>query len=84
MSRIIGVTVGTTLSPKKIANKIKPVKTVNGQNPDENGNVELELAPLTTIYTGEVENEETIIYNGESEDINEKTKIYNGESEEIT
>lgn len=37
--KIIGVTVGTPLSPAKIAEKIKPVKTVNGVAPDKNGNV---------------------------------------------
>lgn len=41
MSKIIGVTVGTPTSPKKIENEIKPVKTVNRQEPDENGNVEV-------------------------------------------
>lgn len=41
MSKIIGVTVGTTISPKRIEDKIKPVKTVNNQEPDENGNVEV-------------------------------------------
>lgn len=39
MSKIIGVTVGTTLNPAKIADNLKPVKTVNGIVPDENGNV---------------------------------------------
>lgn len=40
MSRgIIGVTVGTPISPKAIERKIKPVKSVNGVTPDENGNV---------------------------------------------
>lgn len=39
---IIGVTVGTTISPKKIEEKINPVKTVNGKAPDENGNVDVE------------------------------------------
>lgn len=40
MSRkIIGVTVGTTLSPQMIKEKLQPVTTVNGQAPDENGNV---------------------------------------------
>lgn len=39
---IIGVTVGTPISPAKIAYEIKPVKTVNGVEPDENGNVEVE------------------------------------------
>lgn len=37
--KIIGVTVGTTISPKKIEKELNPVKTVNGQAPDENGNV---------------------------------------------
>ena len=38
---VIGVTVGTPISPNKIAEKINPVKTVNGVAPDENGNVEV-------------------------------------------
>ena len=37
--KIIGVTVGTPTSPKKIEKEIKPIKTVNGNTPDENGNV---------------------------------------------
>lgn len=41
MSKIIGVTVGTPISPKKIEEKLNPVKTVNGNAPDENGNVEV-------------------------------------------
>lgn len=41
MSKIIGVTVGTPISPKRVEEKIKPVKTVNNQEPDENGNVEV-------------------------------------------
>lgn len=42
MSRkIIGVTVGTPLSPQKIKEKMSPVVSVNGLKPDENGNVEL-------------------------------------------
>ena len=39
--KIIGVTVGTPISPRKIEDEIKPVKTVNGNAPDENGNVEV-------------------------------------------
>lgn len=43
MSRkIIGVTVGTPTSPNKMKDEIKPVQTVNGQAPDENGNVDIE------------------------------------------
>ena len=41
MSKIIGVTVGTPTSPSKMEEVLKPVKTVNGIEPDENGNVEV-------------------------------------------
>ena len=41
--KIIGVTVGTTLRPDRIEDRIKPVKTVNGVKPDENGNVQIEV-----------------------------------------
>lgn len=39
MSKIVGVTVGTALSPEKIKEKINPVLSVNGEKPDELGNV---------------------------------------------
>ena len=39
--KIVGVTVGTPISPKALENKLKPVKTVNGVAPDEYGNVEV-------------------------------------------
>jgi hypothetical protein len=39
--KIIGVTVGTPISPSKLQQKLNPVKTVNGKSPDENGNVEI-------------------------------------------
>lgn len=41
MSKIIGVTVGTPTSPTTIEKEIKPVKTINGIAPDDNGNVEI-------------------------------------------
>ena len=42
MSRkIIGVTVGTTISPKTIKDKINPVTSINGVEPDETGNVDI-------------------------------------------
>jgi hypothetical protein len=45
MSRkIIGVTVGTPISPSKIEAELKPVKTVNGVEPDESGNVEITIS----------------------------------------
>lgn len=37
---IYGTPVGTPISPKKIEEVVKPVKTVNGQAPDAKGNVE--------------------------------------------
>lgn len=43
MSRkIIGVTVGTTISPKSIREKLNPVMSINGVSPDENGNIEVQ------------------------------------------
>lgn len=39
--KIIGVTVGTPISPSKLQQKLNPVKTVNGKSPDANGNVEV-------------------------------------------
>ena len=56
MSAIIGVTVGTPTSPQKIEKEIKPVKTVNGVEPDENGNVEVEAGGDTTELENRVEN----------------------------
>lgn len=53
MSRkIIGVTVGTPTSPSKIEKELKPVKKVNGVEPDENGNVNVEIPKVDlTGYT---------------------------------
>lgn len=39
MRKIVGITVGTALSPEKIKEKINPVLSVNGVEPDESGNV---------------------------------------------
>ena len=49
MSRIIGVTVGTPTSPAKMEQELKPVKTVNGIAPDENGNVEVEAVSAEEV-----------------------------------
>lgn len=60
MSKIIGVTVGTPTSPAKIENEIKPVKTINGIAPDDNGNVEVKgegekgLPEITETDNGKV------------------------------
>lgn len=40
--KIMGVTVGTPISPKVIEKEIKPIKTVNGIEPDANGNVNID------------------------------------------
>lgn len=63
--KIIGVTVGTPTSPKKIEEEIKPIKTVNGKKPDENGNVEVVvdnsmLITFTMSEEGEVFADKTI------------------------
>lgn len=47
MSRkIIGVTVGTPISISKIRNELKPVKTVNNKDPDEQGNVAINASDV--------------------------------------
>lgn len=37
--KIIGVTVGTTISPQMMKDKLKPVLSINGTKPDNGGNV---------------------------------------------
>lgn len=44
MSKIVGVTVGTPLSPQKIKEKLNPIISVNGIKPDEGGNVNVEIS----------------------------------------
>lgn len=39
--KIIGVTVGTPISPAKMKKELRPVQTVNSVAPDENGNVDV-------------------------------------------
>lgn len=41
MSKIIGITVGTPMSPKAIKDKLEAVSSVNGIKPDPTGNVKL-------------------------------------------
>lgn len=43
MSKIVGVTVGTPLSPQTLKEKLKPIISVNGIGPDESGNVNVEI-----------------------------------------
>ena len=56
MSKIIGVTVGTPTSPAKMAEELKPVKTVNGIAPDKNGNITVNNKTLTIPYNKETYN----------------------------
>lgn len=41
MSKIVGITVGTNISPQTLKDKLNPVTSVNGVKPDEHGNVEV-------------------------------------------
>lgn len=43
MSKIIGATVGTPTSLEKIDDELRPVKTVNGQSPDDSGDVKIKI-----------------------------------------
>ena len=43
MSKIIGVTVGTPISPQTLKEKLNPVLSVNGVKPDKNGNAEVTM-----------------------------------------
>lgn len=40
--KIIGVTVGTPTSPRKMSEQINPVRSINGKKPDANGNLEMD------------------------------------------
>lgn len=48
--KIVGATVGTPLSPKKVEEMICPVKTVNGTAPDEKGNVEIDVSGGAGVF----------------------------------
>ena len=69
--RIIGVTVSTTISPKVIGDKLKPVKTVNGIEPDENGNVDVNAQPKTLVVTVTENADGTLIPNHTQKEIYE-------------
>ena len=42
--KIVGATVGTPTSAEAIREKLKPVTSVNGVNPDKNGNVDVSVS----------------------------------------
>jgi len=75
--KIIGVTVGTPISPTAIEGEIKPIKTVNGQKPDANGNVEVDGSlpsvkaddngKILQVVGGTWKAAELAVYNGEYE-----------------
>lgn len=53
MSRkIIGITVGTPISPASLERKLNPVKSINGVGADENGNVEIDVKDGYTPIKG--------------------------------
>lgn len=52
MSKIIGVTVGTTMSPNTIKKKLKPVLSVNGVKPDADGDSILTINGLPPDGSG--------------------------------
>lgn len=73
---IIGIPVGTPTSPKKMDDLLKPVKTVNGKKPDENGDVEVVALPkvsetdngkIMQVVDGEWKVASLAVYNGEHE-----------------
>ena len=47
--KIIGITVGTPLSPQIMKEKLKPVLSVNGVKPDNNGNVIVEAVTIEEV-----------------------------------
>lgn len=51
-TKIIGVTVGTPMKASKIDRELKPVKTVNGVFPDENGDVAIQAVAGSGIHVG--------------------------------
>lgn len=63
MSKIVGVTVGTALSPEKIKEKINPVLSVNGEKPDESGNVK-----CTFTFEGLTDEEKASLKGDKGED----------------
>jgi hypothetical protein len=57
MSRkIVGVTVGTPISPEKLKEKLNPVTSVNGVVPDQYGNVEITMFHSNIVETAIGEN----------------------------
>lgn len=63
MSKIVSVTVGTPLSPEKIKEKINPVLSVNGEKPDESGNVK-----CTFTFEGLTDEEKASLKGDKGED----------------
>lgn len=64
--KIIGVTVGTPLSPRSIQNKINPITTINGISADENGEIKtddtlkFEKGILSVNTTNDMEQDNTL------------------------
>lgn len=73
MSKIYGVTVGTPLSPHTIKEKLKPVLLVNGEKPDEDGNVEVKNG--TDIINKILDPERYPLTEDEEEDAGESQSV---------
>lgn len=49
MSKIIGATVGTTMSPQKVGERLNTVTSINGTKPDKNGDVAVPTPVKVTV-----------------------------------
>lgn len=61
MSRkIVGATVATPMSIAKIEKELKPIKSINGVEPDENGNVNGVIDGNETMFSTDEEVEDML------------------------
>lgn len=61
MSRkIVGATVTTPMSIAKIEKELKPIKSINGVEPDENGNVNGVIDGNETMFSTDEEVEDML------------------------
>lgn len=47
--KIVGVTVGTPISPKLIKEKLNPIRSINGKQPDADGYVKLHASDVCAL-----------------------------------
>lgn len=58
--KIVGVTVTTPMSTRKIAKELRPVKTINGIEPDENGDIKMTAGGGEFIFSTDEEVEDML------------------------